>query len=80
MSDTVLGIWGKQEMRGVVFCSIRADSYSVTPFDVSWGDIKKCLFLFTSASKNAKGTKDSIKVHLGKPMRLLQVTYRRVGD
>lgn len=56
-------------MRGVVFCSIGIDSYSVIPFDVCWGDIKKCLFLFTTASKDAKGTKDSVKVQLGKPMR-----------
>lgn len=72
MSGTVLGIWGKQEMRGVVSCSIGADS--MIPFDFSWRDIKKGRLLSTSARKDASETKDPTKVHLGKPMRLLQVT------
>lgn len=80
LAGTVLGIWSKQEMRGVVSCSIGADSYSTIPLDFSWGDIKKGLFLFTSAKKDANETKDPTKVHLGKPMSLLQVTYRRIGD
>lgn len=80
-SGTVLGIWGKQrEMRGVVSCSIGADSYSMIPCDFSWRDIKRGVLLSTSARKEASETKDPTKVHLGKPMRLLQVPYRRMGD
>lgn len=67
-----VGHWGKQEMRGVVSCSIGADS--MIPFDFSWRDIKKGQLLSTSARKEANETKDPTKVHLGKPMRLLQVT------
>lgn len=50
-----------------------ADSYSMIPCDFSWGDIKKGLLPSTSARKDANETKDPTKVHLGKPMRLLQL-------
>lgn len=77
MSGTVLGIWGKREMRGVASCSMGADSYSMIPCDfcdISWGDIKKGLLLLsTSARKDANETKDPTKFRLGKPMRLLQL-------
>lgn len=74
------GHWGKQETRSVVSCSIGADNHSRTPFDFSWRDIKKGQLLSTSARKDANETKGPTKVHLGKPMRLLQVTYRSMGD
>lgn len=79
MSGTVPGIGGKQEMICVVSCSIGADSYSIIPCDFSWGN-RKCLLLSTSTRKDANETKGPTKVHLGKPMTLLQVTYRRMGD
>lgn len=74
VSKTVLGVWGKQDMRGMFFQGIGAESYPIASCDFSQGDKETFVFSLQQDRMAVDHRSQSKCTLVGKVVRFLWVT------